>query len=553
MAKRTLLKRGDKVLNGEYEIREIIHSAGMSNVYMAVDVVLNTSWCIKEIRKSEAGRDEIEYHSILQEANIMKKLSHNSIPRIITIKPEGDSIFIVMDYIEGISLKSYVSKNGALNESMTVKIMRQIADVMLYLHSMKNPIFYRDMKPDNIMVKRDNNISLIDFGISVVVSEDNKIIKKNLGTRGYCPKEQSKRGLPYDLRSDIYAMGKTMYFMLTGIDPALVPKDKLPDISEIVPDLSRGLRIILEKCIQEEVEDRYQNCEELIYDLKNYKNFDETHIKKLKDRIKLTTGMFITSIVLIGGSFIPLGLHKKSENEVYNNLVAIATQSGKVEDYQAVFDVDPLSDISLYLGYIKAIKLDGDFSKEEEYAILNYINPNIQEFSSKEGYGEFAYEFGKLYWFYYQGSSDNEGMISSVKWFEDAMNAGYLVDSAEVYYKLGKFNRDILASIAESEDSGMYSEYWNNLLSAKSVETGELVRLQLYSSIAKCIMNYGYSLKKEGVTQQEIDSEVSELEDFTKTYIPNGSVATEKFNNLKNSISSVKEMVNSLYRNGGEE
>ena len=99
MSKRSVLSPGDTVLKGRYEVLKIIHSSGMSNVYLVSDSNLNKQWCLKEIRKSEAGKNQVEYYSLLQEANIMKSLNHASIPRITTIEQDGDSIFIIMDYV----------------------------------------------------------------------------------------------------------------------------------------------------------------------------------------------------------------------------------------------------------------------------------------------------------------------------------------------------------------------------------------------------------------------------------------------------------------------
>ena len=155
MSKKTreTLNVGDKVLNNRYEVLKVIHAKGMSAVYLVQDGNLNKQWCLKEIRKSSAGRNNVEYDALIQEANIMKGLNHPSIPRITTIEEEGDSVFIIMDYVDGMSIKSWLNKKGKISQDVAVVWVKQITQVLVYLHNRKQPIFYRDMKPDNVMIQ----------------------------------------------------------------------------------------------------------------------------------------------------------------------------------------------------------------------------------------------------------------------------------------------------------------------------------------------------------------------------------------------------------------
>ena len=183
--KRSVLPIGTVVLR-RYEILKCIHSRGMANVYIVKDSTLGKTWCLKEIRKDEAGKYNQEYVSLLQEANIMRGLNHANIPRITTIEDEGNSLFIVEDFIEGKSLgavlKDYPS---GLPMKLAVPWMKQMTQIILYLHRLPNPIFYRDMKPDNFMVQSDGTIKLLDFGISIEVKTPDQKIEKAMGTRGY--------------------------------------------------------------------------------------------------------------------------------------------------------------------------------------------------------------------------------------------------------------------------------------------------------------------------------------------------------------------------------
>lgn len=549
--KRSILDIGTTVLDGRYEVIKVIHSSGMANVYLVQDNSLRKQWCMKEIKKSESGKNQVEYYSLLQEANIMKGLSHANIPRIVTIENEGDSIFIVMDYVDGMSVKHWLmkSKTGRVPQDIAIAWMKQICQVMMYLHNRKNPIFYRDMKPDNVMIQSDGSIKLLDFGISIVIKEEGQVIERALGTKGYAAPEQSKRGNVCDLRSDIYAMGKTMYYMLTGLNPSQIPKERLKPIREIDSSISMGIDAIVTKCCQENPDDRYQSCEELMYALQNYKSLDTQYIEDIKKKAYGVFGMFLASIIMIVASFIPLGLHNGQQVKQYNKLLSVAEHSGKSEDYIKVLETDSTK-VKPYLGYIESVKVDGVFSKEEEYSLLNYLNPNIDNLKGYKEYGQLSYEIGKLYWFYYEGSTENEGMVVSTKWFKDALDLNYKRNSSNVYYQLGSFKKNIAVSIIESEDVGMYKNYWNNLIEAKSEESGELVRLQLNVSIASCISSYCYNLKEDGIKYEDVAKQVSQLEVFVSQYNPSIEKAEETYRNLKATVPTLQEKVDMIYKEG---
>lgn len=551
--KRGILNVGDVVLNGRYEVIKNIYNSGMANVYLVQDNNLGKHWCMKEIRKSEAGRNNVEYYSLLQEANIMKSLNHANIPRIVTIEEEGDSIFIIMDYVDGMSIRDWMMRsktgNGRVPQDIAVTWMRQICQVMIYLHNRKYPIFYRDMKPDNVMIQSDGNIKLLDFGISIVIKKKGQTIDKPLGTKGYAAPEQRKRGNVCDLRSDIYAMGKTLYYMLTGINPNTVPEEKQRPIREIDSSISVGLEKIVVKCCQPNPDDRYQSCEELMYDLQNYSRLDTAYISKIRKKVYAVFGMFITSIFLMVTSIIPFGVHNNQQRELYKNLYSTAVQSGKIEDYVNVLDANAAY-IDPYLGLVDSIKIDGTFSSDEERILLNYVNPNLESIKSSDKYGELAYEIGKLYWFFYDSGNEDEGMILSVKWFKDSMEAGYETELSNVYYQLGSFKKNISASVMESNDSGMYSKYWNNLILAKKQDNGELVNLQLNLSLANCISSYVYNLKVDGISYEDISNQITELDTFINQYTPSIQKAETSFENLKSTVNGLQEKVDRIYEGG---
>ena len=253
------------VIDGKYEILREIGRGGMSVVYLAMDTHLNKQWAVKEIRKKGSGRnDEIVVNSLLAEANMMKRLDHPALPRIVDIIDNGITIYVVMDYIEGESLDKILNEYGTQSEEKVIEWAMQIADALSYLHGQKPPIIYRDMKPANVMLKPEGNIKIIDFGIAREYKEQSLADTTVLGTKGYAPPEQYSGQT--DPRSDIYALGMTMHHLLTGADPrsgeAYVP------VRQWNPALSEGIEVIIDKCVQPAAEHRYQNCADLMWSIR---------------------------------------------------------------------------------------------------------------------------------------------------------------------------------------------------------------------------------------------------------------------------------------------
>lgn len=551
---RAVLPVGTRVLRDRFEIEKCIHSRGMANVYIVKDRNLGKRWCLKEIIKSDAGKSDIEYVSLLQEAKVLRSVSHTGIPRITDTDEDGDSLMIVEDYVEGITLSKCIQTKGAIRQDIAVQWMKQLCQIIMYLHGLKTPILYRDMKPDNVIIQPDGNIKLLDYGTCVIIYKPGQLPHGYaMGTAGYAAPEQTKKNLPCDLRSDIYGLGMTYYSMLTGLNMAGIPRDKVKDVGIINPSISKGLAEVVNKCIEEDPDKRFQDCQELLYALQTYTTGDEGYKKKAVRRIVTTAVTLGLSLACFLGSWITYGLDVNETEKEYQNAVLVAEQTGRQEDYSKAISLYP-ERLGPYFGYIDSIKLDGEFSLEEESDILSFINPNLLSVKESERYGELAYELGRLYWFYYNIDSNNEGKVQSVKWFKDAIECGYEPEIASVYFNLGVFHRDIAISIREANDAGMYSKYWCNLLSAKDINAGDIVTLQTNIAIAECISNYSYNLKRDGVTYESILSEVDDLEYFLETFSIDGSsvdVVRNLYSELESIVSGLRGNVNLIYKDRG--
>lgn len=388
------IERGT-VIDGKYEILKEIGRGGMSVVYLAMDNRLNKQWAVKVLQRQGIGKNgEVVINKVPDDTELMKRLDHPAIPRIVDIidRPDDPQIYIVMDYVEGESLDKILKEFGAQPQELVIDWSKQICDTLSYLHSQKPPIIYRDMKPANIMLKPEGNVKLIDFGIAREYKEQSLADTTALGTRGYASPEHF--GGRTDARSDIYTLGMTMHHLLTGVDPRSKNYEYF-SIREYNPELSDGLEYIIDKCTSWDPEDRYQNCNELMYDLENYTIL--TRDFKKKQKRKLIT--FIASIALCV-VFAILGL---VFNSMVNNRYEILSTSSDIEQVYKAIEIDNGKPDA----YLKAMDLyKSEFKKEQLSRLTNAIdNTNLNK-TSKE-YFDLKYQFGYLILFNY---SDDKGI-----------------------------------------------------------------------------------------------------------------------------------------------
>ncbi len=283
-----------EIIDGKYEILREVGRGGMSIVYLAMDKRLNKQWAIKEFRKDKDDvSKQVALKALLDEANLMKKLDHPTLPRIVDIIDNHQTVYVIMDYIEGESLNKVLDAYGAQPQEAVIEWAKQLSDVLDYLHTQNPPVIYRDMKPANIMLKPDGTVRLIDFGIAREYKEGKEGDTEAIGTRGYAAPEQFGGKGQTDARTDIYSLGVTLYHLVTGKNPAEPPYEIYP-IRHWNPSLSSGLEWLIQKCTQLNPSDRYQSCAEVTYVLDNLDKFDTEYKKKKKSRFNI----FITSLIL---------------------------------------------------------------------------------------------------------------------------------------------------------------------------------------------------------------------------------------------------------------
>lgn len=313
----------DQTFSDTYEIKSVVGRGGMSTVYRAEHKRLHTRWAVKQVAKDQN-------FDFLAETNILKKLQHPMLPRIVNIFEDDLYIYIVEDFVEGDTLKDWLAEHGRADEKTGTAWFRSLCDVLQYLHSQKpHPIIYRDMKPENIMLQPDGTLKLIDFGIAREYKETAGGDTTYFGTRGYAAPEQYGTAQT-DERTDIYSLGVTMYYLFTGKSPYEPPYEYVP-VRQLNPALSAGIEHILSRCVQPEPENRYSDIGELLKDLDHSYRYDRAYrryVRAKRLRVTIVVLLLCTSGGMIFGGRWLMGQEEIARQNAitaqYEQLIASA-------------------------------------------------------------------------------------------------------------------------------------------------------------------------------------------------------------------------------------
>ncbi len=293
------------ILEDRYELQEMIGSGGMAVVFRAMDNRLNRLVAVK-IMRPELAKNEKFRQRFQTESRAIAKLSHPNIVGVYDVSHTESIEYIVMELVEGITLKQYMNEHGPLDTETALNFSTQIARALSHAHS--KGIVHRDIKPQNILVVGEDTIKVADFGIAALQSEVPDVENEAIGSVHYISPEQAK-GLPVDERSDIYSLGIVMYEMLSGKLPfdgdddrtiALKHLSAVPTpLRELVPTVPERFAAIVRKAMQPTLEKRYQNADDLSADLEKFR--------------RILTG----TSEEIGGNVVPVGTEGEMTRENY--------------------------------------------------------------------------------------------------------------------------------------------------------------------------------------------------------------------------------------------
>lgn len=369
-----------KLLDNRYEIESVIGEGGMAVVYKAFCHRLNRFVAIKVLR-DEFAEDEEFRRRFLAESHAIAMLSHPNIVAVYDVSSCDGVEYIVMELIDGITLKQYLKKRGALNWKEAVHFAKQIAKALSHAH--QRGIIHRDIKPQNIMLLRDGTIKVADFGIAAL-EDERQDSNEAIGSIHYIAPEQA-RGKDPDARSDIYSLGVVMYEMLSGVRPftgdsinEIAAKHLEPPvpISEYSPDVPEELEKIVAKAMNADIDQRFQTADKLYEALEA---FTRRQMRKPK------TPKYENPAVVPVRSVSELSKDKYAERKKRSGRVAFA--SGTLGAMLVV--------VGLF-AFLWNFWLKDVFSPAERIPLPNFIGSNYDTIANNVELGQ-TYKFNVTY------------------------------------------------------------------------------------------------------------------------------------------------------------
>ncbi len=317
------------IFEQKYEVLAELGKGGMGCVYLAQDVSSGEKVAIKEQAKQSS-----HLKLLLSEINIQKKLNHVSLPRIIFTCDDAENVYIVMEYISGVTLNQLIKETSGFDEQRVIKWGNQLNDILIYLHDLENPVVFRDLKPSNIMIDEEDNVHLIDFGIAQEYGGENNTPKHVALTRGYAAPEQYDKRYGADVRTDIYALGVTLHYLITGKNPT-TPPYHFERTRKLNPKSSYAIESIIKKCLQPNPDHRYKSAAELKKDLSDVPRLEKELAKKRARKKGFTIAACAVVAAVLIGIFGIVSYMQVQKGERYEQYMADAKEcivAGRFEE-----------------------------------------------------------------------------------------------------------------------------------------------------------------------------------------------------------------------------
>lgn len=554
------------VIDNKYEILREIGRGGMSVVYLAMDTHLNKQWAVKEIKKSSnSANNEVVVNSLLAEANMMKRLDHPALPRIVDIIDNGETIFVVMDYIEGESLDKILKYYGPQSEEIVIEWAKQLCDALSYLHRQKPPIIYRDMKPANVMLKPEGNVKIIDFGIAREYKENKMSDTTVLGTRGYCPPEQYSSQT--DQRSDIYALGMTMHHLLTGVDPR--SGEAYAPVRMWNENLSEGIERIIDKCVQPAPENRYQNCDDLLYDLQHPELITSEYKKSQKRKLRAFVAVAAASLLFLVAGVTCTVSAKSINNSNYDVLVSTAEATSledKLTSYKEAINIYP-EKTEAYLKMLEAYEDEGTFGKNESSQFLALYNANKEKFdTSSIETAELNYKVGMMYFNYYTEEDGSYSFSTRVQKAYSFFAANYEnadipasfenKDMSDSYYQICYFYKKYILNTATVEEASKnnYEELLETIENTLTnvEEAGAYDQLSFYNAVFMLLYDQRTSMVQVNMEEETILNLLSNIYEKASALSVQKEQSIKLQSEITDNYETYKEAIERSFKNAEE-
>ena len=287
-----MTSKGDKI-NDRYQIIKTIGEGGMANVYLALDTILNREVAVKILR-GDLADDEKFVRRFQREALSASKLNHPNIVEMYDVGEDDGKYYIVMEYINGKTLKNLIKKRGGLTLHEVIDIMTQLTSAIMCAHD--SYIIHRDIKPQNVLILDDGRVKITDFGIAMALN-NHELTQTNsvMGSVHYLPPEQAT-GVGSTTKSDIYSLGILMYELLIGkvpfkgdnaVEIAIKQmKEPIPSVKEQKPEIPQSLENIILKACEKKPKNRYESAKDMYEDIINSLNEENLNQEKITYKYK---------------------------------------------------------------------------------------------------------------------------------------------------------------------------------------------------------------------------------------------------------------------------
>lgn len=573
---------------GRYRIESELGRGGASVVYLATDLHLGKRWAIKVMEKdkysAEGDTDSgAGNESLLEEVELMKRLDHPSLPRIVDVLEENGRLFLVMDYIEGESLSALLKRAGPFGEDVVRDWMYRLAMVLAYLHEQDPPVIYRDMKPANVIRKPDGTLILLDLGIAREYKHGRNQDTMALGTRGYAPPEQYGNAQT-DIRSDIYSLGMTAAELLTGCPPEHDPYlYKTHPFRKLRPDISEKFDAVLNRCLAFSPKDRYGSCRELMRDLRK-KPVQSKRIVFLnrrkpegKSRRRQKTSPKLMKPDGIQGKrivFLSLLIALEIMAAVFNSmskqpavLAETIPKTGPETDSETA--QDSRQEI---LDFMEICSREGVLT-EEKGTHLQRLYEEFQTEGSAEAaaYAEICFKIGQLYLFSYTGDhgSFRSRVVRAQPFFEKSLEYFGRTENSDKktleenrvrnymqlceFYSLYLFDRDSITEPGNRECEKVLKAMQEILEEEDPQDTGDGIWLQLtlLQSMETLLREYRQNFAEAGIPLETILVLLQSLEKKAAA-VPAGKDLKELQRDILQQCSKCREAFSRTYENTGK-
>lgn len=506
------MRMAEDCLADRYQILEEIGHGGTSIVYLARDKKIQRIRAIKKIKKQKTMYTVIGN----KEAAMLKALQHPDVVELYDIFEDENAIYFIMEYIEGCTLKEWMTANPQRTEETVIAWGIQICEVLQYLHNQEPPVIYRDLKPSNIMVRENGRIVLIDFGAASQCRQKDIL---SLGTPGYAAPEQFCEDTIVDVRTDIFSLGVLLYEVAGGWGR---DKKKYKEKEKRKNYVKRGsiLYEIIRKCTKEEPDKRYHSAAQVKEILMQYPYLKWRRKKRWKSAVVLDVFLFMFS----GICFLFAGLLQKEtvrlREEGYSQYVDAGMRSYekdyRIEALQNAIYLAP-EKTQTYLLLLEELRSQG--FDENAYRIMMDILNNTDEDGvryeiylkkQKEEYQVFAYEMAVACYFEWENGSNKR---YALPWLTIAEDAECLTEEERTLMRA-------LAYIAQNYDYALgrqeeilidYRDYWEVLKELTAIHDHEgAEKLAKEEALAQMLMHLP-EFQTAGITKEEVTELMNQI------------------------------------------